>query len=261
MHLFNLKRQILTGTILGTILGASLMATAASARNTNTRNAPSRLEITETSPYTTRGGPQGVEVMSNDTEPCTPIPGVGPTQQNSSFSAYLEEDGDWISARLTSPTLGAFSVERAEYFLIEDDTFTVVDHFRDAAMPHRVRVWITNDEEPGAEPDVIYEWRVELSDVNSNGLKRVEVVFPAPVVLEPGEHLMMAVQMHAESNRRSQRHMAVATCVQPLDDSNGRRGFWTFEEAAPFSWVNLTQYSPFNAISLPMFRAFGHTLD
>jgi hypothetical protein len=144
------------------------------------------------------------------------------------LSALPESPGQMLAARLFPPTY-PYRVDAVEYVLQHFPAFG-----SDAARAHDVEIWVQRAFEPEASPAALRGQRIAVpaTALDPDRLRRVRLPLAAPVRLDDGDVLFVAVHLTAGE--------AGALCVAGGADFAPEGSFWLSESAAaPFTWSPL----------------------
>lgn len=154
------------------------------------------------------------------------------------------EEDHWIATRL-APEMYPFSVTSFEYGMLE----SYAGEFHcDSTLAHTVALYIMDADAalPPATPEVLFTADVPAADEAAElGSERtVEVTLDAPLVLEDGQHLVVAIQNAGDVNGPACAASGDATCVSSCAGAGyeADENFWSNGAAAPYAWATLQSF-------------------
>ncbi len=156
----------------------------------------------------------------------------------------LPDEAGHVAAGKLSPQRYPFAVGTIGYKLSVTSSCT-------ATIDHRVDVYVTSSDSIEEEPTVVATFTVPASAEDSNNPFFVnELVLDSPIVLQSGEHLVVAVEQAADTTSRS-------TCLAACLGGTSGVNFWSNATQAPFAWTDLVDDHDFNVNYMVWARRAG----
>ncbi len=149
------------------------------------------------------------------------------------FPSLPQENGHWLLERLDAPA-DPFWVDSVVYWMDHTDEC-------DAGVEHRVRLYISDQGNPGVNPTFAAETTVALSSPTA-GFNSVEASFGEPVAVNAGDHLFVAIEMLGSSEAYS----CVGLCgLEPSPST-----LWSNSANPPFDWEEMSSFDLDGAVGL-----------
>ena len=161
---------------------------------------------------------------------------------------WPEEAGHLAAARLT-PKEFPFVVKRIAYYLSNDETEDVLCS---AGLAHEVEIYVTEADEPQAEPQIVEAFVVEATDVTpgEGGYWTIEVVPTVDITLTEGQKIFVAVRM----TREEPEAMCMFMCT---DFTHADRNWWSNGVEPPYDWATLDSFDVPGDIDLTVYGVVG----
>jgi hypothetical protein len=164
-------------------------------------------------------GPERYTTLANET-PCGGGTGV--------IRADPGEEGHLVAVRLT-PETTPFTVTKVRYRLPATPAPC------SPTLAHRVELYVSEEVAPPATPTPVATIDVP-ADPGRASAPLVTHDLDAPLVLEAGQHLFVAVSMAGTSEER--------LCVTGCDnlEAEADRNYWSNAAAPPYTWATLASF-------------------
>lgn len=159
------------------------------------------------------------------------------------------EESHWCASRLTPPRY-PFEVQRVRYIVGHGDSTGVVTC--DATLSHQLQVFVVNTNTLPAEPTGVQNVTIPVGNENDfvDDKRYVEHTLDTPILLQQGEHLVMAVQFAGVHPN------VMCMPSNDIDAYEGDRNYWSNAAATPFSWVQLDSFGLMGSLLMSAYGEF-----
>jgi hypothetical protein len=146
------------------------------------------------------------------------------------------EENQWAAARLT-PSSYPMTIQSIQYLLLGSASPAANDPHADNGLAHAVEVYVANTDAPPATPTVLKHWDIPASTKETTD-KLVKLDLAAPIMLNAGENLYVAVQMTGTITPPDPLYLGA--CQGPSFKSNAN--YWSNATTPPYPWATLESF-------------------
>lgn len=161
--------------------------------------------------------------LANVAEPCT--------SYNSLTATEPTEDQSYLAVALTPPVF-PFEVTRVRYRLTGEDLNSTCD----SQQAHTVMVFVRDEQGLPASPSTAdpMEFHAVEADPNALSGRDVAIELDAPIVLEDGQAVVVAVELKTLPD------LSGRLCVRACEDGPWPAGtnYWSGEVEEPYAWTD-----------------------